>query len=55
MPDLWDELPTALFGERPPIECFSKEVVAPDEVQKKERGKDAEENLRQVFGSPEIK
>ena len=55
MPNLWDDLPPEMLGDRPSIECFSKEVVAPDEVQKKERGKDAEENLRQVFGSPEVK
>ncbi len=55
MPDLWDDLPTEMLGDRPPVEYLSKRVATPAEVLKKERGKNVEENLQQVFGSPEVK
>ena len=55
MPDLWDDLPTEMLGDRPPLEHLSTQVVTPAEVVKKKRGKNVEENLRQVFGSPEVK
>jgi hypothetical protein len=55
MPDLWDDLPPEMMGDRPPADCLSKEVVAPAEVLKKERGEDTEGKLRQVLGSPEVK
>lgn len=55
MPDLWDDLPPEMMGDRPPADCLSKEVVTPAEVLEKERGKNVEENLRKVFGSPEVK
>ena len=49
MPDLWDDLPTEMLGDRPPVENLSKQVATPTEVAKKERGKNVEENLRTSF------
>jgi len=54
MPDLWDDLPTEMFGDRPPAEILSKDMKRPKEVQNIEKGSDATPN-RGVFGSPEVK
>jgi len=55
MPDLWDDIPTEMLGDRPPVENLSKQIKPPAEVTKKERGQNVEKNLRKVFGSPEVK
>jgi len=55
MPDLWDDLPTEMLGDRPPVDRLSKQLSPPTEVTKKERGKNVEQDLQKVFGSPEVK
>jgi hypothetical protein len=55
MPDLWDDLPVEMMGDRPPILMFSKEVERPQEVKDKESGQDSNAPAVKVSGSPEIK
>lgn len=55
MPDLWDDLPIELLGDRPPISPLTKQIKRPKETAEKEKGQNADEPSQQVFGSPEVK
>ena len=55
MPDLWDDLPVEMMGDRPPIPIVTKQVKKPVEVEGKESGRPDDGSFSKVLGSPEVK
>lgn len=55
MPDLWDDLPIEMMGDRPPIDLTKKHVQPPAEVTDKESGRKDDGSFSKVYGSPEVK
>tara|TARA_B100001094_G_C18163080_1_gene790482 strand:- start:960 stop:1127 length:168 start_codon:yes stop_codon:yes gene_type:complete len=55
MPDLWEDLPVEMMGDRPDHGLLRKTIVKPKKLQDTERGKDAEEGSNGIHGSPEVK
>lgn len=56
MPDLWDDVPIELLGERPTVPPFlNKSTVKPVEVENVEKGRDEGDGFTYSFGVTETK
>jgi hypothetical protein len=55
MPDLWEDFPEEMMGDRPPISMLTKQVKKPKEVLAKESGRTDGESFSKVYGSPKVK
>ena len=54
MPDLWEDLPVEMMGDRPDL-LMRKAIDKPKKLQDVERGKDAEQGARGIHGAPKVK
>lgn len=55
MPDLWEDFPVELMGDRPPITMLTKQIQPPPEVEAIESGQEDDGTFSKVYGSPEVK
>lgn len=55
MPDLWEDFPEEMMGDRPPITMLTKQVKKPKEVSAKESGRIDDGSFSKIYGSPEVK
>lgn len=56
MSDLWDDLPIEMLGDRPLLQSVvNKQVAKPTEVERIEKGRDAQDMSNQGFGATESK